>query len=107
MIRTFSGAFRTPSVRERKQQKTRLFYRKESVIRTLGRSPHSMGKGPPCPNVRNVRIVRNVRAGRSEEQTSELQSLMRISSDVFCLQKNKPPNYQQYTHYTNTKETRP
>src|SRR3546814_9042363 len=26
---------------------------------------------------------------RSEEHTSELQSLMRISSDVFCLQKKK------------------
>src|SRR3546814_1727193 len=27
--------------------------------------------------------------GRSEEQTSELQSLMRISYAVFCLKKNK------------------
>src|SRR3546814_8213546 len=27
---------------------------------------------------------------RSEEHTSELQSLMRISYDVFCLKKNKP-----------------
>src|SRR3546814_3398211 len=27
---------------------------------------------------------------RSEEHTSELQSLMRISYDVFCLQKNTP-----------------
>src|SRR3546814_8129636 len=34
-------------------------------------------------------------AGRSEEHTSELQSLMRISSAVFCLKK------------TNTKKTRP
>src|SRR3546814_2799660 len=28
---------------------------------------------------------------RSEEHTSELQSLMRISYAVFCLQKKKPP----------------
>src|SRR3546814_5344287 len=28
-------------------------------------------------------------AGRSEEHTSELQSLMRISYDVFCLKKKK------------------
>src|SRR3546814_8971726 len=35
-----------------------------------------------------------VRAGRSEEQTSELQSLMRISYAVFCLKKNT------YTHTT-------
>src|SRR3546814_1298666 len=29
-------------------------------------------------------------ANRSEEHTSELQSLMRISYAVFCLKKNKP-----------------
>src|SRR3546814_12030857 len=32
------------------------------------------------------------RAPRSEEHTSELQSLMRISSAVFCLKKKKPEN---------------
>src|SRR3546814_2801883 len=31
----------------------------------------------------------SVRSGRSEEHTSELQSLMRISYAVFCLKKNK------------------
>src|SRR3546814_3869572 len=30
---------------------------------------------------------------RSEEHTSELQSLMRISYDVFCLKKKKHQNY--------------
>src|SRR3546814_3147043 len=30
--------------------------------------------------------------GRSEEHTSELQSLMRISYAVFCLKKKKPHN---------------
>src|SRR3546814_3142756 len=30
---------------------------------------------------------------RSEEHTSELQSLMRISYAVFCLKKNKPSNH--------------
>src|SRR3546814_2681584 len=30
--------------------------------------------------------------GRSEEHTSELQSLMRISYAVFCLKKKKPPH---------------
>src|SRR3546814_1988836 len=34
---------------------------------------------------------------RSEEHTSELQSLMRISYAVFCLKKKK----QQYKYYTN------
>src|SRR3546814_3400161 len=32
---------------------------------------------------------------RSEEHTSELQSLMRISYAVFCLQKQKTPETQQ------------
>src|SRR3546814_7424438 len=32
------------------------------------------------------------RADRSEEHTSELQSLMRISYAVFCLKKKKPYN---------------
>src|SRR3546814_4153710 len=33
---------------------------------------------------------------RSEEHTSELQSLMRISYAVLCLKKKKQKNYQQY-----------
>src|SRR3546814_8676483 len=40
---------------------------------------------------------------RSEEHTSELQSLMRISYAVFCLKKKKIKNQQQYTE----KMTRP
>src|SRR3546814_9670378 len=44
--------------------------------------------------------------GRSEEHTSELQSLMRISYAVFCLKKKKQTNHtktnqhQQSTHST-------
>src|SRR3546814_5756324 len=34
----------------------------------------------------------DLRAGRSEEHTSELQSLMRISYAVFCLKKKKHNN---------------
>src|SRR3546814_2838539 len=41
-----------------------------------------------------VRVV-DRRLGRSEEHTSELQSLMRISYAVFCLKKK---TYQQNTH---------
>src|SRR3546814_20912614 len=37
------------------------------------------------PSCENVRIMRT----RSEEHTSELQSLMRISYAVFCLKKKK------------------
>src|SRR3546814_6654474 len=38
--------------------------------------------------------------GRSEQHTSELQSLMRISYDVFCLKKKKQTQKQNL--YTNT-----
>src|SRR3546814_7331892 len=36
---------------------------------------------------------------RSEEHTSELQSLMRISYAVFCLKKKKNKNKKKYTMY--------
>src|SRR3546814_1063583 len=38
------------------------------------------------------RAVQNIKRQRSEEHTSELQSLMRISYAVFCLKKNKTKN---------------
>src|SRR3546814_9862366 len=37
---------------------------------------------------RNPRVLESGEQARSEENTSELQSLMRISYAVFCLQKN-------------------
>src|SRR3546814_4773918 len=42
--------------------------------------------------------------GRSEEHTSELQSLMRISYAVFCLKKKKKQNTKTNTKY-NTYQT--
>src|SRR3546814_7013356 len=41
--------------------------------------------------------IADILIGRSEEHTSELQSLMRISYAVFCLQKNTK-NYSYYPH---------
>src|SRR3546814_8090916 len=38
-------------------------------------------------------VMPGVRPRRSEEHTSELQSLMRISYAVFCLQKKKTKTY--------------
>src|SRR3546814_9530018 len=46
------------------------------------------------------RIVRNDRNRRSEEHTSELQSLMRISYAVFCLKKKNQHNNNK-THIYN------
>src|SRR3546814_960745 len=42
---------------------------------------HRFGNGEPFPRMTNTE--------RSEEHTSELQSLMRISYAVFCLKKKK------------------
>src|SRR3546814_5535637 len=53
---------------------------------------------------RNVAVIAGLiearSAGRSEEHTSELQSLMRISYAVFCLKKKT--TYNQDTDYLNT-----
>src|SRR3546814_9511295 len=57
---------------------------------------------PPPPSARTSRTPGpRDRPDRSEEHTSELQSLMRISYAVFCLKKNiihytRPPSYSFY-----------
>src|SRR3546814_9706714 len=56
------------------------FHQQANSRRTAGRSP---------------------RPGRSEEHTSELQSLMRISYAVFCLKKKK--RHRNITNKNNTK----
>src|SRR3546814_1143067 len=50
----------------------------EATINTFVGATKALTLGPP--------------QGRSEEHTSELQSLMRISYAVFCLKKNKTRN---------------
>src|SRR3546814_1897911 len=52
------------------------------------RSQGSPGRGRPQPSSRNPRAPQAPQAARSEEHTSELQSLIRISYAVFCLKKN-------------------
>src|SRR3546814_3589834 len=47
-----------------------------------------------------ARVVVVARGERSEEHTSELQSLMRISYAVFCLKKKTKPSDNQHTNYT-------
>src|SRR3546814_10633695 len=42
--------------------------------------------------------IDTVPSGRSEEHTSELQSLMRISYAVFCLKKQKIISYTEQNH---------
>src|SRR3546814_8924186 len=78
---------------------------------TLFRSLRSLGCTPQ-PTQIALRIFRmscdprlpRLRC-RSEEHTSELQSLMRISYAVFCLKKKKLPNRKRtYLGLTKTKE---
>src|SRR3546814_9628683 len=47
-------------------------------------------------------LVRKVLRRRSEEHTSELQSLMRISYAVFCLKKKNNKNQLNITHSAHT-----
>src|SRR3546814_10615218 len=42
--------------------------------------------------------LRNLASGRSEEHTSELQSLMRISYAVFCLKKKNQHKHTVHKH---------
>src|SRR3546814_1364810 len=58
------------------------------TLRLLGET--SAGLGEHATAERQLRrAVSLTREGRSEEHTSELQSLMRISYAVFCLKKKK------------------
>src|SRR3546814_3526100 len=52
---------------------------------------HALGFGCPADTAGSV---------RSEEHTSELQSLMRISYAVFCLKKKKQQQRIKYSHYS-------
>src|SRR3546814_19898922 len=54
------------------------------------------------PSTRSRKIPCQPRWARSEEHTSELQSLMRISYAVFCLKKKKNT---QATNNTNQRQT--
>src|SRR3546814_1789786 len=77
---------------------------------TLFRSPEAWqggGRRPSCPGQHlPLQVEKQMLspAYRSEEHTSELQSLMRISYAVFCLKKKKKHKSQTYGTYTyNTK----
>src|SRR3546814_1450494 len=73
---------------------TTLFRSSPNVSRRTPALRSSPASTAPRPRSRPPR--RNAR--RSEEHTSELQSLMRISYAVFCLKKK---NYKSYTNYKN------
>src|SRR3546814_9634726 len=47
-------------------------------------------------------VARSLESNRSEEHTSELQSLMRLSYAVFCLKKKKQVKPTHYRHQCTT-----
>src|SRR3546814_10875955 len=59
--------------------------------------PMRMSTGTPPTAITTPGTTAAPISSRSEEHTSELQSLMRISYAVFCLKKNKQTNYQRTT----------
>src|SRR3546814_4955547 len=69
---------------------------------TLGRGGHAMGVLERLgPKGRLLLMDKDPEAiARSEEHTSELQSLMRISYAVFCLKKKKTNNQARLSPYT-------
>src|SRR3546814_21185726 len=72
---------------ERREKSTFIPLRQEQG--DLRRTPGSM-RGRRAPSrPRRAPGIAHLSEGRSEEHTSELQSLMRISYAVFCLKKKK------------------
>src|SRR3546814_5185416 len=67
--------------------------------RRHGPGPRAAGRTARGTPATDRRRGRRARPGRSEEHTSELQSLMRISYAVFCLKKKNTRN--KITHECN------
>src|SRR3546814_6754483 len=75
------------------------------LVMIFGTNPFSLRRYTEpfraCSNVANLIAIDSLQHPRSEEHTSELQSLMRISYAVFCLKKKKThylPNHIRLTH---------
>src|SRR3546814_3885056 len=63
--------------------------RKEAADAPAERALHAFEEGRVVERLHGVRLVAGDAVDRSEEHTSELQSLMRNSYAVFCLKKKK------------------
>src|SRR3546814_5640485 len=68
-----------------------------AVIANLSRLPEQF-RNPDRVDEKTGEVIRD--DGRSEEHTSELQSLMRISYAVFCLKKKNKKKNQTYHKIT-------
>src|SRR3546814_5334420 len=84
----YTTLFRSDSAARRSHPLRRLGDRR-SLHRLLNARPFRIGVGATRRKWDRVPATSHARRGRSEEHTSELQSLMRISYAVFCLKKKK------------------
>src|SRR3546814_9723452 len=73
---------------QRQQESSIAPVRVHQILRWARQSEPEPGKRVPGKKFAGVLLACRGDIGRSEEHTSELQSLMRISSAVFCLKKN-------------------
>src|SRR3546814_8011543 len=64
----------------------------QSVLAFIQEPVGGLATGALVPHAAYMRRVREICDRRSEEHTSELQSLMRISYAVFCLKKKNTTN---------------
>src|SRR3546814_6355485 len=70
-----------------------------SMAQLYGVATYALGANEQCDlldqgEYRGLVVLRDALTPRSEEHTSELQSLMRISYAVFCLKKKNKKNIQ-------------
>src|SRR3546814_6186525 len=92
----YTTLFRSPAAEEEDHQPhqglSRRHHRRRQPDRDALRADR-LRRSDPEHHSHRLSSLLSLRAGRSEEHTSELQSLMRISYAVFCLNKkinNKP-----------------
>src|SRR3546814_4227800 len=83
----------TTLFRSSRRQSPRLPSARRSRRATKGRSGKRRARSTNRCGIDGQSVGR-----RSEEHTSELQSLMRISYAVFCLKKKKKTNIKTYEH---------
>src|SRR3546814_4610864 len=104
----YTTLFRSHAAQKNQKQKLLWFTGfsgsgKSTIANLVEKKLHALGKHNFLLDGDNVRHGLN--RDRSEEHTSELQSLMRISYAVFCLKKKKR-NIQLTSHLSTTHITR-
>src|SRR3546814_14224811 len=77
----YTTLFRSQSVQQQARERGEEQQHQQRIVKAAGRGgAHRLTGGAP---------LQHQESDRSEEHTSELQSLMRISYAVFCLKKKK------------------